>query len=1476
MSYDLFWKGNKLKSSADNWIAFDTETEVTEDKDRFPQFVLATAYDGETNCVIGPHQLIDFLTLHKDGYFVGHNWAFDFWVVLDQVKRVIGTEEESDLPVHSCITGWWNAASENRMADTMLLDQLLWLAKGKGEAGQGEEKFFRRGLDKIVKEYLGIKVDKEVGNEQGDYRLRFAELLKVPVDKWATDVDPGFFEYATTDTKVTYEAYKIMRKQALELQEPFLKEKGVMYPDAIERFGPLTEAIQVKGSIALAKISKNGMMVDLEKAKTLEDEIRKECEEFIPFLEQNFPHLLQPYKKKEGYKVAAKSGVPSLKNKEIQKLFEEWSPELGLDTPIKSKGKTGGISVSVKDWSAYKDKKEFIKRWVNARTLSKRLGFFDLFKHGNTLHPDYAVLVRTGRTSCIAKGSLIEVVRDVSQYPKGKPIEEVVVGDLAYTFTNDGRLTLKPVVWSGKTGTKRVVRLHWKGTGKCRSGYLDLTEDHPVRLIDGSYVPAGMLQVGARTSALSRGLAQGYAKLYPSGMDEISREHRFIMQEVTGFCGEHVHHRNGNKLDNRISNLENLTAFDHLSYHGKNASDALREFRSKKLKEHRASGKMPPAPKGDKHFSWKGLTKQQVEDAFSSCEWSVVRAARKTKTDFDTFKKYAVIHGFDLEEIKNKSRVVRKDKIQESARHARSVKNNHEVIRIERLSSYVDVYDLEIEDTHNFIANEICVHNCQKPNAQQFPRDAKFRNCFIPSPGKKLFSCLPAGSFVVTNKGCVPIQDVRVGDKAIQEDGSTQVVEAVIDKGIREVLLVETSIGLSVIATKDHRIRIVDSYGSYIWKEIGDLSVGDHVAIQPFRFLSSEYAEMRESFYNIQGPYKSYSLPTFLTEDLALFFGYLTGDGSIKEDCLSWVVNQKDPEVYHKINNLCSKLFKAEYKKSKPYKGVFESFLHRKGVAQWVIDNGVSKERVLSSLWTSPVSVISAFLRGLFESDGCVTVHLLNKKVEVSFSSSRKQIVQDVQLLLLGLGIYSRVSKSTFKIHDKNHIGYKCSIYEASVEKFSKLIGFISKRKIAKLKQAVDICNTRKKDHFRTRPISLDNVLLSKEDLFTLRNVRNNSRSLTYRMAENLSEAAVSDLGLRLFRNHGQIYTKVVSVSKSSKVPVYDLSISITHSYLANGIVNHNCDYSAIELRTLGTICKNLFGKSVLLDTIKNGRDPHCFTAALIDGMTYEEFLSLKGSTKYKESRQASKALNFGVPGGLGKTKLSEYAKANYGVTLTESQAETFRKRLITEIYPELSDVDGYLASVDIKNLSRNLKLEEGMLYDYVFENYGNVGMNLYCLQKVLDGKPEKKDGTRYKDYFIGQMWKLAEELLSMSPNTDKSTFVKDVEKRVSGWKLVKYFFGGTAVTLTGRVRKGVKFTEQKNTGFQGLAADGGKVALFEMVKAGYKVIGFIHDQVLVEIDGTEEETQAVKKIMTGCMEDVLNHSVSVEVEYEVSDSWNK
>jgi hypothetical protein len=48
--------------------------------------------------------------------------------------------------------------------------------------------------------------------------------------------------------------------------------------------------------------------------------------------------------------------------------------------------------------------------------------------------------------------------------------------------------------------------------------------------------------------------------------------------------------------------------------------------------------------------------------------------------------------------------------------------NNHAITAVEYRKDIVDVYDLTVEDAHNFIANEICVSNSSNPNLQNIPK----------------------------------------------------------------------------------------------------------------------------------------------------------------------------------------------------------------------------------------------------------------------------------------------------------------------------------------------------------------------------------------------------------------------------------------------------------------------------------------------------------------------------------------------------------------------------------------------------------------------------------------------------------------------------------------------------------------------------------------------------------------------------------
>ncbi len=125
------------------------------------------------------------------------------------------------------------------------------------------------------------------------------------------------------------------------------------------------------------------------------------------------------------------------------------------------------------------------------------------------------------------------------------------------------------------------------------------------------------------------------------------------------------------------------------------------------------------------------------------------------------------------------------------------------------------------------------------------------------------------------------------------------------------------------------------------------------------------------------------------------------------------------------------------------------------------------------------------------------------------------------------------------------------------------------------------------------------------------------------------------------------------------------------------GFVFAEADYPQLELFTLAQCCVSWFGYSKLADALNAGLDPHLAVAAIIVGISYDEAKkALKDKAhpqhkRTKEARGASKPANFGWPGGLGVDSYRDYAKAGYGVVVTQEQAKDI-KAVWLEAWPEM------------------------------------------------------------------------------------------------------------------------------------------------------------------------------------------------------------
>lgn len=156
------------------------------------------------------------------------------------------------------------------------------------------------------------------------------------------------------------------------------------------------------------------------------------------------------------------------------------------------------------------------------------------------------------------------------------------------------------------------------------------------------------------------------------------------------------------------------------------------------------------------------------------------------------------------------------------------------------------------------------------------------------------------------------------------------------------------------------------------------------------------------------------------------------------------------------------------------------------------------------------------------------------------------------------------------------------------------------------------------------------------------------------------------------------------------------------------GRVFAQADVEGLELATLAQTCITVIKSSALADAINAGMDPHTDLACAILGIPYEEgirrkklagdkavqamfhirnseqrepivgvdctpeiFRDYTDAVEFDNARQTAKVANFGFPGGLGIKKMVLFARATYGVVITEDECRKLKDRWLRK-WPEM------------------------------------------------------------------------------------------------------------------------------------------------------------------------------------------------------------
>lgn len=463
------------------------------------------------------------------------------------------------------------------------------------------------------------------------------------------------------------------------------------------------------------------------------------------------------------------------------------------------------------------------------------------------------------------------------------------------------------------------------------------------------------------------------------------------------------------------------------------------------------------------------------------------------------------------------------------------------------------------------------------------------------------------------------------------------------DMGMNNVIKINTSIGLEIIGTPEHRIIIINKDGRLVFKKLENITDEDYIAIT----LGTNYYNDKLKLNYIQKRYIYGGHKTgdhilknidYMNEDIARLLGYIISEANAgfnkDDDAVSFAITTYDKEMQDDIINICQNLginwsyhycddynTKLEKNDGNPV-GIrifsinFAEFIYYLGYRHL----SQNKEVPWSILQADKNSQI-AFIRALFDGDGTVGVWkaLDRERAVIEYCSSSNELCKQLQIMLLNMGIVGRLGRhkgATLEYREEikeYEESYRLSLTGEEISKFAEIIGFGLTRKKDNLNKCIRFLEDTTRHEYITIPYIGDKLKILYDKLILLGQMRglkiyesenegenrikfvaakyylefHNCRLGHYMPNQNGDEPQRKPSNLRLKnflnilkpvkesetfkydKNIQNIFAYLESLSelfifdKVDKIEkgrenVYDITIDSVHSYIANGMINHN------------------------------------------------------------------------------------------------------------------------------------------------------------------------------------------------------------------------------------------------------------------------------------------------------------------------------
>ena len=421
---------------------------------------------------------------------------------------------------------------------------------------------------------------------------------------------------------------------------------------------------------------------------------------------------------------------------------------------------------------------------------------------------------------------------------------------------------------------------------------------------------------------------------------------------------------------------------------------------------------------------------------------------------------------------------------------------------VERVHANTVVYDIEVEDVHEFVAGGIVTHNTGR------------------------LSCLSHDALVHTRQGLVPIVDITE-EHDIEVSPNKFAKAKLVHTGEQDFVKIVMSSGKKIECTTDHRFLCPSDEG-FVWRYARDLKVSDMLCRTPVTFTGCDI-----------------NFEMFV-------YGFFLGDGSYyskesKNKCsLRMFFCEKDHDAMMYIHDgLVVRGIPHSMRPCKDSLWVIE--LAKEGSRRlsemFPVENvKQSERRVDFSYIHSKVDAFSV-LAGVYQAEGEKYIRPDDGKMNSALNVTSYALVQSLQRLADYVGIRTKIH--TIKIdqakHPTHHKQWRLQFCVKSFRKYlDNSIPFRINTKKDVPKFLTDSLNSLPKDVWKVGEMAKFKALY------------HNKRYSLYSV---MRLCEYSELPIEVFD-----YEQVVSIEPCGKKEAYTLAVDDPlHRYIAEGFIHHNC-----------------------------------------------------------------------------------------------------------------------------------------------------------------------------------------------------------------------------------------------------------------------------------------------------------------------------